>query len=281
MRLHRLLDPVLLALPRLAGRLGPAGGVLLISAGGLGDTVLFARMLPRFLSLARPGEAVTVLLRRDAAKMAFLFPPGLAVKTVDFSRFRAIGPRRRLFAELFRAHYRLVIHTDYLRHPDLDEALVEAARASDNFAMAPRPSVKHGRRLHAQSRRYTRLFQSGSQPLDKILRWTRFANFLTGQDLPPPDLRLPPDQLPPPACLAAPTVILQPFSAVALKHSPVALWRAIITALPAGWQVRVAGHPSDLDRNPDYRALLALPGVSFEPAPFQDLAPILRASALW
>jgi len=280
LRLHRFLDPLLLALPRLAGRPGPTGGVLLVSGGGLGDTVMFARVLPRFLELARPGERVTVLLRTDAARMAFLFPEGVTVKAVDFGRLREIGTRRRLFAELYRAHYRLVVHTDYLRHPDLDEALVAAARAEEAAAMRPRPSPKHGRRLAANLRLYRRVFDSGAVMTDKVVRLARFAAFLTGGDPTPPTIRLPEAQLPPPTELPAPTVVLQPFSAVALKQSPPELWGRVIGALPAGWQARIAGHPSDLDKNPAYRALLALPGVSFEPAPFKQLAPILRAARL-
>jgi ADP-heptose:LPS heptosyltransferase len=280
MRLHTLLDPLLLRLPALAGRGGVARGVLLVSAGGLGDTVLFARVLPRFLALAQPGETVTVLMRSDGAKMSFLFPAGVRVVTVDYRRLREIGYRRRIFADLYRTHYRLVVHTDYLRHPALDEALVAAVAAPDSAAMEPRPSAKHDRRLRANRRLYRRLFASGPMVQDKLLRWARFAAFLTGQAAPPPVLRLPDDQMPEAAALPAPTVIFQPFSAVALKHSPPELWRRIIAALPQGWQVRIAGHSSDLDKNPDYRCLLDLPGVSFEPAPFQELAPILRASAL-
>ena len=280
MRLHRLLDPLLFGLPALTGRAGPARGVLLVSAGGLGDTVLFARVVERFAALAERGEPVTVLLRADAARMAFVFPPGVGVEAVDFHRLRQPAYRRRLFARLYRAHYRLVVHTDYLRHPDLDEALVAAARASDTAAMEPRPSPKHGRRLEANRRLYRRLFDSGPQVQDKVLRWARFADFLTGRPLPPPVLPLPAETLPPPAALPAPTAVFQPFSAVAAKQSPPALWRAVVAALPAGWQVRIAGHPSDLDRNPDYRPLLEIPGVAFEPAPFNALAPILRAARL-
>ena len=44
-------------------------GVLLVSSGGLGDTVLFALVVARFQALARDGEAVRVVLRRDAAAM--------------------------------------------------------------------------------------------------------------------------------------------------------------------------------------------------------------------
>jgi ADP-heptose:LPS heptosyltransferase len=93
-------------------------------------------------------------------------------------------------------------------------------------------------------------------------------------------VRLSPEQMPAAAPLAEPTVFIQPFSAVKAKQSPPDLYRAIIAALPPGWKVRVAGHPSDLDKNPDYRPLLDLLGVSFEPAPFAELAGMLRSARL-
>jgi len=65
-----------------------ASGVLLLSCGGLGDTVLFSHVLPRFRKLAEPGEGVSVLLRSDGAKTAFLFPSGAEKIVVDFTRLR-------------------------------------------------------------------------------------------------------------------------------------------------------------------------------------------------
>jgi hypothetical protein len=120
MKLHRLTDPLTGLERRLTRRSGAASGVLLISAGGLGDTVLVSLVIERFKALARPGEPITLLLRSDAAKMGFLFPPDIRIKAVDFGLLRRSGPRRRILAELYRAHYRLVVSTDFLRHPDLD-----------------------------------------------------------------------------------------------------------------------------------------------------------------
>jgi ADP-heptose:LPS heptosyltransferase len=280
LRLHRLLDPVLSGLLALDRRPKEPKGVLLVSAGGLGDTVLFSLVLPRLMKLARPGEGVTVLLRADGARMSFLFPPGVTVRKVDFKRLRDIRYRRQMAREVYAAHYRLVIHTDYLRHPDLDEFLVTAAHAPETAAMAPRPSAKHGRRLAAQGARYTRLFQSGPAHADKVLRWARFADFLTGESLPPPQVLIPKQARPPAESLAAPTVLFQPFSAVAAKQSPPALWALIARNLPEGWRVKLAGHPSDLDKNPEYRALLDLPNVEFEGAPFERLAGIIQGCRL-
>ncbi|TAN59371.1 MAG: lipopolysaccharide heptosyltransferase family protein [Magnetospirillum sp.] len=280
LKLHRLTDPVFSLERRLSSRHGSPSGVLLLSAGGLGDTVLFSLVLPRFTELAAAGETVTVLLRSDGARMSFLFPPAIRVVTVDFARLRQAAYRRRIFAELYRSHYRLVVSTDFLRHPDLDEALAFACAAPETAAMAPRPWPKYDRRLTAHRHRWSRLFKSGGSRLDKVVRWARFADFLTGRKVPAPQVHLVPEQMPPPVPLERPTVVIQPFSAVKLKQSPPDLYRRIIGALPEGWLVRIAGHPSDLDKNPEYRPLLDLPGVSFEPAPFAALAGLLRSARL-
>lgn len=280
MKLHRLIDPVLGLERRLSPRRGPASGVLLISAGGLGDTVLFSLVLPRFAQLARPGESVTVLLRSDGARMSFVFPSDINVLKVDFGRLRQPGYRRRTLAGLHQANYRLVVSTDFLRHPDLDEALAFACAAPETAAMVARPWPKHDRRLRANARRWTTLVESGEIRQDKVVRWARFADALTGRSEAPPRVALPLGRMPPATALAEPTVIIQPFSAVKAKQSPPALYGRIIAALPQGWRTRIAGHPSDLDRNPEYRPLLDLPGVSFEPAPFAELAGVLRSARL-
>lgn len=280
MRAHRLIDPAFLRLLSLRRRPGKPSGVLLLSAGGLGDTVLFSLVLPRLVELTHVGEQVTVLLRADGARMSFLFPPEVQVLKVDFGRLRDLDYRFEIARRIYDAHYRLVVHTDFLRHPDLDEFLVAAAHAPESAAMEPRPWPKHQRRLNANRRLYDRLFDSGPAVADKVTRFSRFADFLTGEIQAPPLVLLPPSARPPAQVLPAPTVLFQPFSAVKQKQSPPELWAMIARSLPQGWQVRLAGHPSDLDRNPEYRALLDLPNVTFEGAPFAELAGIIQGCRL-
>lgn len=269
-----------MSLARRLRRRGPASGVLLLSFGGLGDTVLFSLLLPRFAGLARPGETVTVLLRADAARMAFLFPPEIAVVKVDAGRLRHPGTRFRLFGELYAAHYRLVVSTDFLRHPDLDEAIAAACAAPETAAMEPRSWPKYDRRLIANRRLWGRLFDSGAPLQDKVVRWSHFADFLTGQAEPAPLVRLPPGRMPPAKPPAAPTVVVQPFSAVKAKQVPPDFLRRLLAEVPEGWRTLIAGHPSDIERNPEYRPLLELPNVAFEPAPFAELAGVLRGARL-
>ncbi|BAE53284.1 glycosyltransferase family 9 protein [Paramagnetospirillum magneticum] len=281
MKLQRLISDALRRLRPRPQRPAEASGVLLLSAGGLGDTVLFALVVDRFAALAREGETVTVLLRSDGAKMAFLFPPGIQVIKVDFGRLaKDAAYRGATFDDLYRRHYRLVASTDFKRHPDLDEALAFACEAPESAAMRARPWTKYQSRLDANAKRWRRLVETGDALLDKVVRWSRFACELTGRTLPPPRVALSPAQMPPQVELPGPTVIVQPFSAVRQKQSPPALYGRIADILPPGWSLRIAGHPSDLDKNPDYRPLLDLPNVSFEPAPFSELAGILRGARL-
>lgn len=276
-----IVDRILALARRRGGRSGPARGVLLVAAGGLGDAVLLAHVLPRFLALAEPGEDTTLLLRHDAAKMAFLFPPNVKTIAVDFTRFlKNLAYRRATMEVLYHAHYRRVVSLDYRRHPWLDEAMVAAAAAPEALAMSARPWPKHARALERNRALFIRLYDSGPPVLDKVIRWTRFANWLVGRNDPPPVARLPEAVLPPPVALAQPTVVLQPFSAVPEKQPAPALWRAIIESLPADFRVVVAGALTDLDTNPEYLPLLKLPNAVFDGRAFKDLVPTLRAARL-
>jgi hypothetical protein len=277
---HQILDWWWNRRRRRTPRSGAASGVLLISSGGLGDTVLFAHVAERFQKLALNGEPVTALLRSDAMKMAFLLPSGVVAKGVDFKRLRDdLAYRREVTDEIFNANYRLLVHTDYLRHPDLDEALVAAAFAEEAVAMEPRPWRKYDARLNRNRRLYGRHFDSGPANLDKVLRWSTFADWLLGTEGPPPRTLLPASSLPPPAN-DGPAVIIQPFSAVKRKQSPPALYLRIIKGLAHGTRVALTGTQGDLEKNSDFQSLLDMPGVEFDSSSFQDLVPKLRAAKL-
>ena len=259
----------------------PPSGVVVVSSGGLGDTVLFALVVARFQALAEDGEALTVVLRRDAAAMAFLFPPEVTVDAVDHRRLRRHPAYRlRTLRRLGKANARLVVSADYLRHPDLDEALIKACRGAETAAMEARPWPKHAGALKRNRAVYDRLFESGPPRLDKVVRWAAFADWLTGKPAPPPMVHLAAGRLAPAADLDRPTVLIQPFSAVPFKQSPAALYRRVIAALPADWQVRITGAPGDMERNPSFSDLLDPPRVTFDASPFETLVPVLRAARL-
>lgn len=282
MRLLALADKLMAMWRGLAARRPKqARGVLLLSAGGLGDTILFSLLLPRFRTLAEGGEPVTVLLRKDAAKMAFVFGPDVRVETVDFKRLRKDKPYRyQTFDGLYQAHYRLVISTDFLRHPYLDEALIFAADAPQTMAMTPRAWPKYQPALDENAKRYGRLFDSGPDRVDKVLRFSRFADWLTDTTKTPPVVRIAEDQLAPALQTDKSIVVIQPFSAVAAKQSPVQLYQNLIDALPADTDVVIAGAPGDLDVNPHYRTLLDTHNVRMDTSTFEAVVPLLRAAKL-
>ncbi|MBT7943553.1 MAG: lipopolysaccharide heptosyltransferase family protein [Alphaproteobacteria bacterium] len=262
-------------------RSGTARGVLIVSSGGLGDTVLFSHVAQRFFSLAENGEPVSLLLRADAGKMAFALPPGATVTTVDFNRLRKdMAYRRDITDGLYGAHYRLIVHTDFLRHPDLDEALVAAAHAPETVAMEPRPWRKYDARLNTNRALYSRLFDSGPVVCDKVLRWSRFADWLLGGNSPLPSMRLADARLAPAATFEHPVVVIQPFSAVKRKQSPPALYRRIVENVSPNTKIVLTGAPGDLESNPEFKSLLELPGVSFDDSVFEDLIPVLRGAQL-
>ena len=120
-------------------RKGPGRGILLVSSGGLGDTMLFSLAVRRFVELATEGEPVDVLVRSDTAAAAFLFPRRVNVISVDYRRFlRQPLYRLRICLKLQDAGYRVAVSTDHLRLPTVDDALVRACAADAAFALEPR-----------------------------------------------------------------------------------------------------------------------------------------------
>ena len=143
---------------------GPRG-VLLIRSGGLGDLVLFAHVFPRFRALAKAGEPVTVLLRHDAVKTAFLLGGGVEVLPIDYRRF-ARNPfyRWRVSSGLRRRRYRLAVSTDERRHPLIDEAMMAATEAPERLGLEAMPWPKYQAALARNRRFFTRLYARVIRP---------------------------------------------------------------------------------------------------------------------
>ena len=180
---------------------------------------------------------------------------------------------------LYQAHYRLAITTDYLRHPELDEALIAATGAEQSIAMEPRSWPKHDKALNDNRQLYQRLFDSGPDHTDKVVRWTRFADWLCDNERPAPRVSLPDSALPDPATNSV-DVVIQPFSAVKAKQPPVELYQGIIASLPEATSVAITGAPGDMNANPEFRELMDIPNVVFDSSIFADLVPKLRAAQL-
>ena len=116
--------------------------------------------------------------------------------------------------------------------------------------------------------------------MNKVLRWSKFANWLLGAEEPPPVALLPEKGLPPAEVADDLVVVMQPFSAVRHKQCPPALYRHMIESFPSGTRVVITGTRSDLDANVEFKALLDLSGVTFDDRVFEDLVPMLRGARL-
>lgn len=243
-------------LRRLQGPKRNGRGVLLISSGGLGDTVLFSLMLPRFMALAVDGEPVHVLVQAKSLAVAFLFPPNVRLIGVDYRRFlRNPVYRLRTCLDINNAGYRLVVSTDHLRLPTVDDIIVMACNAGQAVAMEPRSWPKHDRQLSANRRWYDRWVKVKEGMAHRMVRWTELANALTGRDDPPPIVRFAAERAPTPAGRSRPFIVLHPFSAVAERQHPIGRYRRIIEAVAADFEVILSAGPGDLERNPDYAEL--------------------------
>jgi ADP-heptose:LPS heptosyltransferase len=259
----------------------PGDGILLVSSGGLGDTILFSLAVGRFIELARDGEAVDVVVRSDTAVAAFLFPERVNVISVDYRRFlRQPFYRLRTCLKLQDGGYRVAVSTDHLRLPTVDDALVMACAAEEAYALEPRTWPKHDSRLHRNRRRYDRWIVPSAGMAHRMVRWIELINGLTGRDDPPPLVRFDDNNLPPPAGLARPTVVLHPFSAIRERQHGPALFDEIIAALPKDVDVVVSAGPGDLERNPDFRVLLEGARVSVDEDGLEAKAALLRAARL-
>jgi len=253
----------------------------LIASGGLGDAVLLATVLPRFTSLTQGEEALFLLVPAASAKMSFLFGPAVETISVDYNRLaKDRAYRRSISQQLFNRNFRLVVSTDYLRHPKRDEVLIQACEASETVGMEPRPWQKYDRLLAKNHSLYARLFNSGPPILDKVIRWNLFADWLTGKTVPPPTVKIETKNLPAPANLKRPTIVLVPFSAVPQKQSPASLYEQLIDSIPDSFDIVIAGAPNDPAKNPEFESLLNRAGVRYDSSSFEDLVPTLRAAKL-
>jgi len=220
-------------------------------------------------------------LRHDAAKMAFLFSDRITILPLDYPAFQKTWSYRKdVSDQLFCANYRLVISTDFLRHPRLDDAFVEACAAPEVLAMEPRRWAKYDNELSNNRALYTRLYDSGPVHMDKVLRWSRFADWLTGTEQAVPLVQLPEERVNPGDAFPRPTVILVPFSAIKEKQLAAEIYLKIIAHLGDDYDFILTGAADDLDANPEFKPLLGQPHVEFDSANFETLAPKLKQARL-
>ena len=281
MKLYRIQDKYLAFCHSRKTREKAPEGILLISSGGIGDTVLFSYVVEKFSALAIQNEKITLLCNQGSKKVSFLFPTNIMILNIDFQRLRCdLAYRKSIMNNLFEANFRLVIHTDHLRHPDMDEALARACQAEQAIAMMPRHWGKYSSKLRANLGIYDRLFDSGITKKDKIRRWLDFAAWLNHEEIVPETLKLPETRLPSPTQEPAPLVVIHPYSAVRQKQFPPSLYQSIIKCIPEHYNIVISGTISDRSHNSEFEILGELPNVRFEGTNFYNLARRLRAANL-
>lgn len=263
-----------------AGRPGKRG-LLLISSGGLGDTMLFSLVLPRFLALVGPDEPVCLLVRSESAGLRFLYPENIDLLPVNYRKFlRDPLYRHRICRSVFQRRFRIAVSTDHLRLPTVDDVLVMASGAEERLAMEPRSWPKHDAKLAGNRAWYTHWAAVSPGLAHRMVRWVDLANALTGRNDPLPVVRFADDRLPPATKLSSPAVVLHPFSALPERGPGVGLFEAVIDAVPEEVDIVLSAAPGDLDRRPEFGRLLDRPRVRLNIESLLDKTSLLRAASL-
>lgn len=254
-------------------------GLLLVASGGLGDNVLLSKVIDRFLPLAEPGEPVTLLVRRDAAAVSFLFPDAVTVETYDWRRFRkSLWYRWSLVRALRRRRLRLVVSTDHERHPLVDELLI-AACGAPALAEEARPSRKFARRQERNRAFFARLVAPPPEPSHRLRHWVSLANALTGQTLPLPSLAPPSLALDAAAGTRQPLVLLHPFSSDRRREVSPQVFARIVEAIPAGYRPALSAAPGDLEARPEWRDFVEQRRIGLDLSRLEEKFATLRQAA--
>jgi hypothetical protein len=248
---------------------------LILASGGIGDNILFSTVVNRFSAMAEPDELVTVLIRQDATGSTFLFPPGIAIETYDWKRFRRnLFYRWALCAKMRRKNLRLVISTDYERHPFVDEIII-AACGTCAWAETARPSRKY-EQFHRRNAGYFDSLVETPSPSHRLMHWINLANALTGQDQGLPDFSSKPCH----GKTTGETVVLHPFSSDRRRELPVDVFETIIKEIPTRYRRLLSCTKDDLDRHPEWRDRLEKFGVSVDMSTLQSKYETLKTAAL-
>ena len=253
--------------------------IIIVSAGGLGDTALFSLVFHNFAKLKKKNETVTLLLRSDAEKMSFLFPNDIKIKAIDYDLIhKSRSYRKKIFQELFSCHYRLLISTDFLKHPYKDEAIIDGCQADTTLGIRHKPWAKYDKSLEKNMSLYDSLYDSGPIVLDKVIRWSNYSNWLNGENLPPPKITSKTKTLS--GNKKKDSVVFVPFSAVPEKQVPPEFFHSIATLIDKRYPITVVGTSSELVKNPSIASLLKKPGVFFNNQSFEEIISFLETVKL-
>ncbi|MDA8232123.1 MAG: glycosyltransferase family 9 protein [Magnetospirillum sp.] len=253
-------------------------GVILVSSGGIGDTILFSAAAPYFARLAEPGEAITVVTQAASAAVGFLLPPGFTQFPVNYRKFQ----RNRIYRALIgwrisRLSARLCIATDYLRHPLVDDAFVFFSDAPRRIGLEPKPWPKYVAALRANLAFYDTIVPITHAPMHRYMRWLHLATALAGESLPvrPIGGAVAGTREHPTEC-----VVFHPFASTRTRQPPAELFVRLLDRLPPGYRAVLSCGPGDLDRNPDFVGFAGDPRVTIDATSLAEKTALLARASL-
>jgi len=260
---------------------GDKRGLLLVSSGGLGDTILFSLMVTRFRQLVGADEPVWVVVRSESAGLSFLFPDGVTLIPVDYRRFiKKTVYRLDTCKRITQLGARIAISTDHLRLPTVDDVMIRASGADKRYALSPRTWPKHDKALQAHRHWYTYWVDPDPAMAHRLIRWWEWVNGLIGHVTEVPKVKFDPSLLPEPLHSGKPEIILHPFSAIAEREVDPQVFIDIANAFADDYQIVMTAGPNDLARAPRHQALADHPGVEVDTSDLKSKAARLRGAKL-
>ena len=256
-------------------------GLLIVSSGGIGDTILFSLMIERFLGLTSKDENVILVVRSESRIVRFLFPARVKMMPVDYRKFIRNPIYRLSIAKDIRdLGVRLAISTDHLRLPTVDDVMIMASGATEKYALRPRSWPKHDAALMAHRAWYTDWVEPEPAMRHRLIRWWELAKELTKDDTPPPKVTFAPERLPAPVTGDRPHIVLHPFSAIPEREAAPDVFIEIVKVFGTTHDIILSTGPNDLARAPHHQALADMPEVTGDATDMESKAALMRGAAL-
>lgn len=256
-------------------------GLLIVSSGGIGDTILFSLMIERFMASVPDDEDITLVVRSESQIVNFLFSEQVRMMPVDYRKFiRNPFYRLAISKKIQDLGARTAISTDHLRLPTVDDVMILASGATERYALTPRSWPKHDAALTRHREWYTDWVAPEPAMAHRLIRWWELARGLSKDDTPPPKVTFAPERLPAPVTGERPHIVLHPFSAIAEREAAPEVFIAIAEAFGTTHDIILSTGPNDLARAPHHQALADLPQVKLDATDMKSKAALMRGAAL-
>ena len=256
-------------------------GVLLISSGGLGDSILFSLIAPHFGALAVDGEKITVVMQHSSAAVEFLFPDTFEILPLNYRKFiRQPIYRYSFIDKIFSRNFRLAISTDHLRLPTVDDTLIMAADAQQSFALYPRSWPKHDDLLLENRSVYTNWIEPAQGTAHRMIRWTELASALLNREVVTPKVCFDEHLMPILKKSGSSYIVFHPFSNEAERNFSLATWLKLAENLSGGREIILSAGPSDLEKYPEFKSLASLPSIEINTQELKEKLALFRGAQL-